>query len=84
MYEQPHASGLEALSIGSLELVLVSTHKDLSSNYAMTQSDYVLVNWGTAFSALHAKHFPNIPAPSIRVDFARLAQQEKIQKGLER
>ena len=73
MYEQPQVSGLESLSLGCLELILVSTHKNIMAEDAMNRQDYVLVNWGTAFSVLHAKHFPNIPAPSIQVDFARLA-----------
>ncbi|MDH3327491.1 MAG: LysR family transcriptional regulator [Gammaproteobacteria bacterium] len=81
MYEQPKVSGLEALSIGSLELILVSTHKNINSKDLMERPDYVLVNWGTAFSLLHAKNFPNIPVPSIRVDFARLALEYLLEYG---
>lgn len=81
MYEQPQVSDLEAQEVGSLELVLVTTHKDLNWEEAMNRLDYVLVNWGTAFSVLHAKHFPNIPAPSINVDFARIALDFLIEHG---
>jgi len=73
MYEQPQVSDLESLSIGSLELVLATSYTNINSQTAMNQLDYVLVNWGTAFSLLHAKYFPNIPAPSMYVDFARIA-----------
>lgn len=81
MYEHPQVSDLDALSIGCLELSLVSTHEGILSEAAMSQPDYVLVNWGTAFSVLHAKHFPNIPVPSIRVDFARIALDYLIEYG---
>jgi len=81
MYEQPQVSDLETLRIGSLDLVLVSTHKDMDSERAIERQDYVLVNWGTAFSVLHAKHFPNIPAPSIHVDFARIALDFLLEYG---
>jgi DNA-binding transcriptional LysR family regulator len=81
MYEQPQVSDLESLRISSLELILVSTHKDINSESAIERQDYVLVNWGTAFSVLHAKSYPNMPAPTIHVDFARIALDYLMEYG---
>jgi len=81
MYEQPQVSDLESLSISSLELVLVSTHSDLNAEAVIERLDYVFVNWGTAFSVLHAKYFPNISAHSMYVDFARIALDFLIEHG---
>ena len=73
MYEQPQLMELESVTLGNLELVLVSTTDSESIETALNKSSYVYVNWGTAFAMAHAKHFPNMSTPSVRVDFARIA-----------
>lgn len=81
MYEQPQLSELESIPLGSLDLVLVTTNKQLNVENALSNANYVYVNWGTAFSMTHAKLFPNIPAPAIRVDFSRIALDFLLEHG---
>lgn len=73
MYEQPQLTELESTALGHLDLILVSTKCEQNVDATVSDPNYVYVNWGTAFASSHARNFPNMPAPSIRVDFARIA-----------
>jgi len=81
MYDQPQISELESTSLGAIELVLVSTIRDQIAENLMNREDYLFVNWGTAFAVAHARNFPDIPSPSIKVDFARIALDYLLEFG---
>ncbi len=53
-------------------LVLVSTRDGQSVEQAV-RDGYIKVDWGTSFSIAHARHFPDIPPPVLRVSHARMA-----------
>jgi len=80
VYEAPLVAEVVAEEFATIRLVMVSTKPDVSSEDA-TASNYVYVNWGTSFSVAHAKAFPNLATPVMRVDAARLARSFILEKG---
>jgi len=71
-FEPPQMAELMAQELGDMPLVLVATRDGLSPEEAVREQ-YVLVDWGTAFSVNHARHFPDLPIPGLRVSLGRLA-----------
>lgn len=72
MWEPPQMAELELEEIGQIRLVLVSTSAGQSAEQAL-RNNYIKVDWGTSFSIAHARHFPDIPPPVLRVSHARMA-----------
>jgi DNA-binding transcriptional LysR family regulator len=72
MWEPPQMAELQAEEIGSIHLVMVSTEAGLSARDAVSRN-YVVADWGTAFAIAHARHFPDIPPPAIRVALGRMS-----------
>lgn len=72
MWEPPQMAELELEEIGQIRLVLVSTRANQSVEQAV-RDDYVKVDWGTSFSIAHARHFPDISPPVLRVSHGRMA-----------
>ena len=56
VYEPAKITDLHSIQIAQAELVLISTHQDISIQEAM-DTGYVLVDWGTAFEISHAHFF---------------------------
>lgn len=73
LFEPPQSAELVVREIGSIRLVMVATRPGLSCGEAVQQPEYVMVDWGTAFAGAHARHFPDMPAPSIRMGLGRMA-----------
>ena len=72
LFEPPQLLELELRELGCLNLVLAST-KPGQSLEQVFESNYIMVNWGTAFAHAHARHFPDIPAASMHVSLGALA-----------
>jgi DNA-binding transcriptional LysR family regulator len=72
LFEPPQVPGLEIREPGILSLVLVATQRDLTLDQALA-SGYIMVDWGTAFSLEHARLFPAMPAPVLRMNYGALA-----------
>lgn len=72
MWEPPQMAELALEEIGMIRLVLVSTLARQSVDQAMS-AGYIKVDWGTSFSITHARHFPDISPPILRVSHARMA-----------
>ena len=72
MWEPPQMAELVLEEIGHIRLVLVSTRADQSAEQAL-RDGYIKVDWGTSFSIAHARHFPDIPPPILRVSHGRMA-----------
>lgn len=70
----PQLSEITVKEFVSFELILVSSHKNLSLEKAM-DTDYVYVDWGVSFSNQHVNYFPDIPTPDIRINLGRTARE---------
>jgi DNA-binding transcriptional LysR family regulator len=73
MFEPPQMAELVEEEIGEINLVMVSSQEGLSIDQAVNAPDYIMVDWGTAFATAHARHFPDMPAPTIHIGLGRIA-----------
>jgi len=71
-FEPPRADELDLLEVASVSLIMISGRPDLAAPDALAEN-YVFVDWGTSFSIVHARSFPDAPAPSARVSLGRIA-----------
>lgn len=80
VFDHPQVQDFECLEVRSVPLVLVSSSKGLTAGEAVS-SNYILVDWGTSFSIAHARHFPELPVPKIRVMLGRIALDYLLANG---
>lgn len=80
LFEALQLQEIELLEIASIDLVLVSSEKDLSLEQALN-SNYVLVNWGTSFAISHAQLFSDLKPPVLHAHLGRLAHEFILQRG---
>ncbi|MCP5152234.1 MAG: LysR family transcriptional regulator [Ectothiorhodospiraceae bacterium] len=80
MLESPESSGLEVEEIRRLQFELVSTAPEASAAQALREG-YVFVNWGPWFGVTHARHFPDLPPPAVRLGLGRLACELLLARG---
>lgn len=73
LFEFPTMDKLQVEEIGSIELVMVSNKSLKNVDEAVSSNQYILVDWGTEFSSLHARFFPDISPPTMRVNQGRIA-----------
>jgi LysR family transcriptional regulator, flagellar master operon regulator len=69
----PQSSGLMVAETLPVQLIMVSTERGLTSEQA-TRKNYLLVDWGTSYLIAHARHFPDMPTPRIRVGLGSVAK----------
>lgn len=72
MWEPPQMAELELVEVGQIRLILVSTRAGESPEQAVGEG-YVKVDWGTSFAVAHARRFPDMAPPSLRVGLGRMA-----------
>ena len=72
VFDNPQLMDFDCREITTVPFVMVSTEADLGVEQALKQ-DYILVEWGNSFAQAHARHFPNIPSPHLRVMLGRIA-----------
>jgi len=80
LFDPPTLSKLQVQEVVPIQLILVSTDAGADINSAL-QDNYVLVDWGTSFAITHARLFPDIPAPSLRVGLGRMAYAYLCRRG---
>lgn len=78
-FESPQMPEVMAEDVAQINLVLVSSSKDLTPQQAF--ENYVLVDWGTSFAITHVQHFPDIPTPKLRAQIGRLAYNYILENG---
>lgn len=71
-YDFPQMSGLVISEFLSFNLVMVTTRKSQSLENALGPG-YIFVNWGTSFMDEHAKYFPDISGPDIKLNLGHVA-----------
>ena len=72
VFEAPQMAKIESRLVARIPLILVSSHAGTNSDAAFGQ-EYILVDWGNTFSISHARHFPDISPPRIRLPLGRIA-----------
>lgn len=72
MFEPPMMPGLEMEQVMEIPLVLVASREGLGIAEAMA-SNYILVDWGSAFALRHAELFAQMPVSSLKVNAGVLA-----------
>lgn len=73
VFDAPQSPSLMVAETIPIKLIMVSTKQGLSSEQAI-RKNYVMVDWGTSFVIAHARHFPDIPTPRMRVGLGRIAK----------
>ena len=79
-FDYPQNTELEVVEIMQIPLVMVSSKPQLDVKQALAY-DYMLVDWGSSFSIAHAKHFPDMPAPFMRLALGRMAKDMLLSEG---
>jgi DNA-binding transcriptional LysR family regulator len=80
MFEEPQLSRLEVHEVYSIDLVMVSSDPAWSLEEALEKA-YILVDWGTSFAMKHAKAFPELLSPRLRVGLGRIAKSYILDSG---
>lgn len=71
VFDAPQQLGFESVKVSSIPMIMVSSEKGLIAADAVS-SNYILIEWGTSFSIAHAKYFPDMAVPRIRVMLGRM------------
>lgn len=79
-FEPPQLPQIEVKQIATIPLVMISSKANQSVEDAINQN-YVLVDWGLAFAIAHARYFPDLPPPAIRLPLGRIAQDYILKSG---
>jgi DNA-binding transcriptional LysR family regulator len=72
LFEPAHLEQLAVSEVASIPLVMVASRPALDARIAI-KDGYVMVEWGAAFAAAYARHFPDAPLPTMRMSIARTA-----------
>lgn len=73
MFDPPQMTELHIINISDVQLIMVSSEADQKVERAC-RKDYILVDWGTLFASAHARHFPDIRPPALRMSLGRVAR----------
>ena len=80
MFEAPQIAELQVREIASIKLIMVSNRPGLGAREAVG-SGYIMTDWGTSFAIAHARHFPDMPPPAVRMGLGRMAQSFLLSNG---
>jgi len=80
LFEPPQMPALEIREHGTISLVLATTQPDLTAEQAFA-AGYIMVDWGAAFALEHARLFPDMPSPVLRMNHAEMARRYLGQAG---
>jgi len=80
MFESPQITDVVVDEFDTIAFVMVSSRANVSSADVVGEN-YLLVNWGTWFTSAHARHFPDLPMPAIRVGLGRIARELLLGRG---
>lgn len=72
VFDPPQTPQLCVTELIALPLIMVSSVKGMSANKAIKEN-YIFVDWGTSFGVIHARQYPEISPPKLRVSVGRLA-----------
>jgi len=72
VFDAPPNPDYNVLQVTSVPLVMVSSTAGLDANEAVHRN-YILVDWGTSFAISHARRFPDLRPPRLRMALGRMA-----------
>ena len=72
MFEPPQMAEFEAREVALIKLIMVADRAKLEAREAVGRG-YIMADWGTSFAIAHARHFPDIPPPAVRMGLGRMA-----------
>lgn len=78
--DPPQVAELEAIKIGEIELVLVSSEADMTPE-DLARTGYIFVDWGTAFNLQHARLFPQPVIPVLHTAQSHIALEFLLSHG---
>lgn len=78
--DPPKVGELEAVKIGQIELLLVSTEPHLNAD-DIAQIGYIFVDWGTAFNLQHARLIPHRIIPILHTAQSYIALEFLLSHG---
>jgi DNA-binding transcriptional LysR family regulator len=80
MFEPPQMAELEVREVALIKLIMVADRPRLSAREAVGNG-YIMADWGTSFAIAHARHFPDMPPPAVRMGLGRMALAFLLQNG---
>lgn len=80
LFEPAELTDFTATPMGKLTLQLVSTNSGITTKDAL-QTNYVYVDWGTAFGLFHDKKFADAPSPALHTNMASIAESFILRQG---
>ena len=72
MFDPPLSQDLEIKQVAEVPLRLVTTKQQKSVEKIMG-SNYIMVDWGSAYSNIHAEKFPDMPPSSLHTNSGEVA-----------
>lgn len=72
VFDTPKFTDMECKEVTEIPFVMVSSNENMTKSEALSKN-YILVEWGTSFSIAHARSFPDMPQPRMRVMLGRVA-----------
>lgn len=72
IFDPPKSPQLLVKELMPVPLIMVSTITGISAQQAVSEG-YVFVDWGTSFGMIHARLYPDMPAPGLRANVGRVA-----------
>jgi LysR family transcriptional regulator, flagellar master operon regulator len=72
VFEAANLEQLVVSEVASIPLLMVAARPGLDARSALKEG-YVMVEWGSSFTAACARHFPDAPLPSMRLNIGNVA-----------
>jgi len=72
VFDAPPNPDYNVVQVTGVPLVMVSSEQGLDADTAVHRN-YILVDWGTSFAISHARRFPDLRPPRLRMALGRMA-----------
>lgn len=80
LFEPPQMADLQVREVALIKLIMVADRPGLGAREAVSRN-YIMTHWGTSFAVAHARHFPDMPPPAVRMGLGRMAQAFVLHNG---
>jgi DNA-binding transcriptional LysR family regulator len=80
MFEPPQMAELWVREVANIRLIMATAEPGLTARAAVGQG-YIMVDWGTSFAIAHARYFPDMPAPAVRMGLGRMGLAFLLENG---
>ncbi|MGD8926169.1 MAG: LysR family transcriptional regulator [Thioalkalispiraceae bacterium] len=80
VFDNPQLMDFECTQLTDIPLIMVSSQPCDDASLAINDN-YIYVDWGTSFSVAHARHFPDIKTPKVRIMLGRIGLDYLLSNG---